>query len=177
MLKAARYAGILLLAPALSWSFREEIGRYGAGIELARCQEALLAASLRPAGPGASEELLQVREALNGVADRLPHDPRPSFLLGSDALLRREGAEAMLRFQDSFSREERPETDLNLSRAAMLAGDPQKAAGWALRAVWLSPALIEDLQQPDSRAAVAQVAAQLEKELAAGSASAIPGLP
>ena len=175
-MKILKFAAFLLLALALLFSLGTEVSRYRAGIELARGQNALQDLAGRAGAPAAREELLALRDSLTRTREALPYDPRPSFLLGSDALLRREGAEALLRFQDSFALQERPETDLNLSRAAMLAGDPQKAAGWALRAAWLSPALIEDLP-PESRAAVAQVVAQLEKELAAGSASAIPGLP
>ena len=175
-MKAFHRVAFVILGLALLLSLRTEVARYRAGIELSRAQNALLELAGHPDDPASRQQLLDLREDLTRVRDALPWDPRPSFLLGSGALLRREGAEALLRFQDSFALQERPETDLNLSRSAMLAGDPQKAAGWALRAAWLSPALIADLQ-PDSRAAVAQVVAQLEKELAAGSASAIPGLP
>jgi hypothetical protein len=175
-MKSLNLAAFLLLALSLALSLRVEMSRYRAGIELARAQNALLELAGGAGAPAARERLIALRDSLTRVREALPYDPRPSFLLGSDALLRREGAEAMLRFQDSFALQERPETDLNLSRAAQLAGDPQKAAGWALRAAWLSPALVEDLP-PDSRVTVAQVVAQLEKELATGTVSAIPGLP
>lgn len=175
-MKAARRLAPLALAALLVLSLRTEVGRYGAQIDLARCQNTLLALTDEPESPGRRQDLLDLREHLQRVRKALLWDPRPSFLLGSDALLQGEGAEALLRYQDSFAVEERPETDLNLSRAAMLAGDPQRAAGWALRAAWLSPALVPELPA-ESRAAVADLVGQLERELAAGSASAIPGLP
>jgi hypothetical protein len=175
-MKALARPAFLALAVLLTLSLRVELRRYAAQIDLARCQNALWELAGGPVDDNRKRELLEVSELLGRVRERLAWDPRPSFLLGSDALLRGEGAEALLRFQDSFALEERPETDLNLSRAATLAGDPQRAAGWALRAAWLSPALIPELPA-ESRAAVSDLLGQLERELAAGSASAIPGLP
>jgi hypothetical protein len=132
--------------------------------------------SRRPkSAPAESEVLAAARDFLEAARARLADDPRPDYLLGSAALLAGEPAEAILRFRDSLRIEERPETDLSLSRAHRLAGDPEDAATDALRAVWLSPPLVHDLPT-EARRPVRGIIADLEKNLSAGDADAIPKL-
>ena len=71
--------------------------------------------------------------------------------------------------------EERPETDMNLSRAHAAAGDLDAAAEDALRAVWLSPALHRDLPGPAEEPTLRQIRQRTE-DLESGSAEAIPRL-
>ncbi len=116
-----------------------------------------------------------MREALHSVADRLPYDVRPVYLLGTSALLLGEPGEAIEQLRRAIAMEERPETDLNLSRAHAAAGDADAAAQDALRAIWLSPSLHRDLPASAEKATIEQIA-ELSRELASGSAEAIPRL-
>jgi tetratricopeptide (TPR) repeat protein len=165
---------VLLFAIGAAAALAPELGRYKAKIELARSERALLATTRLD--PERQRQVLPaVRDALGFVAGRLPFDVRPLYLLGTSALLLGEPGEAIEQLRRALSVEERPETDLNLSRAHSDAGDPEAAAQDALRAVWLSPALLRELPEP-ARAPVADQIAALEKDLASGSASAIPAL-
>jgi hypothetical protein len=162
-------AALLVAGLASSWR------QYEAGRELGTGERLTIAAASRTAAAERSAILLEAEDRLETARSALPGDPRPSYLLGSGAMLLGEPAEALLRYRASLAVEERPETDLNLSRAQRAAGDPAAAAADALRAVWLAPALIEELPA-QMRGAVGQVLARLERQLEAGSAAAIPPL-
>jgi len=152
-----------------------ELKLYEAGLDLEKGESAVLYAGRRPGDVSRPAILAEARDRLESARDLLPDDPRPSYLLGSAALLANEPAEAILRYRDSLRIEERPETDVNLSRAHRLAGDPEAAAADALRAVWLSPWLLHDLPA-EARKPLRRVIAGLEAELSSGSADAIPKL-
>ncbi len=167
-------ACLLAYAAAAAAAIAPEIGRYTSRIQLDRCEKALLAATRLEPEP--QRRLLPVvREALASVDARLPFDVRPPYLLGTSALLLGEPGEAIEQLRRALAIEERPETDLNLSRAHADAGDPEAAAQDALRAVWLSPALVRELPEP-ARSPVAEQIEGLQKELETGSISAIPVL-
>jgi hypothetical protein len=175
-MKGARVMAVLALGAGIFLAFRPEVGRYAAMRDLAAGQGALV----RAAGAGSARpdrDLLAAdRDLLESARNRLPFDPRPSFLLGSNALLRNEPVEALLSYQESLALEERPETDLNLSRTYERLGNPQAAANWALRAAWLSPSLVGQLPAA-TQDAIARILSELEAELAAGSKTAIPARP
>jgi tetratricopeptide (TPR) repeat protein len=164
----------ILYAAAAARALAPECVRYRAKIELNRCEKALLA-STQLDTERQRKLLPAVRDALNSVAGRLPFDVRPVYLLGTSALLLGEPGEAIEQLRRSNEIEERPETDLNLSRAHAVAGDPEAAAEDALRAVWLSPALQRNLSK-SAEAPVLERIGNLQRELASGSAEAIPPL-
>jgi tetratricopeptide (TPR) repeat protein len=165
---------LLLFLAAAAWAIAPQFNRYRAKIELQRCERAVLAVA--QVDPGMRRRALPaVREALESVAARLPSDVRPAYLLGTSALLLGEPGEAIEKLRRALAIEERPEIDLNLSRAHAAAGDAEAAAQDALRAVWLSPALRRQVPAP-AQAAVDDQIAELERELRSGSASAIPAL-
>lgn len=165
---------VLLYVAAAARALSPELARYRAKIELGRCENALLISTRLD--PEQQRRLLPaVRDALHSVAGRLPHDVRPVYLLGTSALLLGEPGEAIEQLRRALAIEERPETDLNLSRAHAVAGDADAAAQDALRAIWLSPSLHRNLPPSDESATLERIA-DLQRDLAAGSAEAIPPL-
>src|SRR5450830_794610 len=135
---------VLLFAAAAAKALAPEAGRYRARIDLNRCERAMIATSDLESGRK-RQVLRAVRDELESLAARLPFDVRPVYLLGTSALLLGEPGEAIEQLRRALAIEERPETDLNLSRAHAAAGDAEAAAQDALRAVWLSPDLHRDL--------------------------------
>jgi tetratricopeptide (TPR) repeat protein len=136
---AGAFAALVLAAVAPEW-------RAGAALRRLREGEALLLDAAREADPARRSSILRDAEEVLGEAEpRLPHDPRPSYLLGSVSLLRNDAAGALEHYRRSLRIEERPETDLNLSRAYTALGRPEAAAQDAVRAVWLAPNLLRDL--------------------------------
>jgi tetratricopeptide (TPR) repeat protein len=165
---------LLVYAVAAAGALSPEFSRYRAKIELERCESALLVAARLD--PERQRRLLPaVREALHSVADRLPYDVRPVYLLGTSALLLGEPGEAIEQLRRAIAMEERPEADLNLSRAHAAAGDADAAAQDALRAIWLSPSLHRNLPASAEKATIEQIR-QLGRELDSGSGDAIPRL-
>ena len=141
-LAAAVFTAAAAAAVAPEW-------RKNAALRRLREGEALVLAAARESDPARRDAILRDAGEVLGEADRaLPHDPRPSYLLGSVALLRGDAAAALDRYRRSLAIEERPETDLNLSRAHMAAGHPRAAATDAVRAVWLAPNLVRELPEP-----------------------------
>ena len=118
--------------------------------------ESLVLAGARVTDPARRAVILRdAEEVLEDAAAGLPHDPRPTYLLGSCALLRGDAASALENYRRSLAIEERPETDLNLSRAHMRLGHPLAAARDAVRSVWLAPEFLRQLPE-DARKAVSQ---------------------
>lgn len=166
----------IALAAALAALLAREVRRGAALARIAGAQKGLLYLSVHPEEPHRTEILHAVAAELEKARDALPGDPRPTFLLGSDALLRREPGEAVVRLRESLAIEERAETDLNLSRAHAESGDPESAAAAAVRAVWIDPPLLERLPR-SAQGPVAQAVAERERDLAQGLSGAIPPLP
>lgn len=165
---------LLVYAAAAASALSPEFSRYRAKIELGRCENALLVTT--QLDPERQRRLLPaVREALHSVADRLPHDVRPVYLLGTSALLLGEPGEAIEQLRRATAMEERPETDINLSRAHAAAGDADAAAQDALRAIWLSPSLHRSLPASAEKETLDRIS-ELSHDLASGSAEAIPPL-
>jgi tetratricopeptide (TPR) repeat protein len=136
---ATALAAVLVAAVAPAW-------RDAAGKRRLREGEDLLVSAARQTDPAARSTLLRdAEEVLDTAAEKLPFDPRPPYLLGSAALLRGDFASALDHYRHSLAIEERPETDLNLSRARTGAGEAETAAADALRAVWLAPSMLRDL--------------------------------
>ena len=169
-------AGLLaaLFAAAAVAALVPRIRRYGARIDLNRCQRAILVSTSLAPEPR-RRLLAAVRDELESVSARLPEDVRPTYLLGTSALLLGEPGEAIEQLRRSLAVEERPETDLNLSRAHADAGDEEASAADALRAVWLSPTLSRELPE-DARESVRRQIHSIDRELRSGTASAIPRL-
>ncbi|MGH9441301.1 MAG: hypothetical protein ACRD16_03390 [Thermoanaerobaculia bacterium] len=165
---------VFLYAAAAAMVLAPQFRFYRAKIQLSRCEQALLLTTRLDADQ--QRRLLPaVREALRSVEERLPFDVRPSYLLGTSALLLGETGEAIEELRRSLALEERPETDLNLSRAHADAGDADDAAQDALRAIWLSPALHRELPKSEGPLVVRRIL-ELRRELRSGSAAAIPRL-
>jgi tetratricopeptide (TPR) repeat protein len=130
--------------------------------------ESLVLAAARAGDPARRAVILRAAaEVLEGVEAGLPHDPRPTFLLGSCALLRGDAASALESYRRSLAIEERPETDLNLSRAHMALGHPLAAARDAVRAVWLAPEFLRQLPE-EARQPVSQRIARITRLLSHG---------
>ena len=138
-------------------------------------QDLLLMAAREKDAATRAAFLRDAEEVLEDAEQKLPHDVRPPYLLGSAALLREDAAAALDRYGRSLAIEERPETDLNLCRARMAAGDAETAAADALRAIWLAPDLLRDL--PASvRGPVRREVERRERQLGRGIVR-IPPLP
>jgi tetratricopeptide (TPR) repeat protein len=158
---ALAIAGAGIVAAAPEW-------RKGAALRRLREGEALVLAAARTADPaGRSAMLRDAEEVLGEAQPALPADARPWYLLGSASLLRGDGAEALERYGRSLAIEERPETDLNLSRAYVSTGNAPAAAADAVRAVWLAPNLLRDLPE-DARLPVEQHIRRLTRALGRG---------
>jgi len=148
-LAGAALAAIVIAAVAPEW-------RRGAALRKLREGEALVLDAARERDPAHRSSILRDAEEVLGEAEpSLPFDPRPSYLLGSVSLLRGDAAGALEHYRRSLRIEERPETDLNLSRAYTALGQPAAAAQDAVRAVWLAPGLIRDLP-PEAQGPVAK---------------------
>jgi tetratricopeptide (TPR) repeat protein len=142
----AALAGLLFAATAAAAVIPE--WRIGSGKRrLREGQDLLVAASRQTEATRRGGVLRDAEEVLEDAAGKLPYDVRPEFLLGSSAMLRGDSAVALDHYRRSLALEERPETDLNLSRAHMAVGDAQAAAVDAVRAVWLAPDLIRSLPE------------------------------
>jgi tetratricopeptide (TPR) repeat protein len=168
-LAAAALAAVLAAAVVPAW-------RAAAGKRRLREGEDLLLAAARQNDLAARATLLRdAEEVLDSAAERLPHDPRPPYLLGSAALLRGDFTSALDRYRRSLAIEERPETDLNLSRAHTAAGEAEAAAADALRAVWLAPFMLRDLPSA-VRDPIRQELQRREHLLLLGQPGAVPPL-
>jgi hypothetical protein len=136
---AAVFAAAVLAAVAPEW-------RRGGALRRLREGEALVLAAAREPDPERRSSILRDADEVLGETERaLPHDPRPSYLLGSVSLLRNDAAGALDHYRLSLRIQERPETDLNLSRAHAAAGHAPAASRDAVRAVWLAPDLLLEL--------------------------------
>jgi hypothetical protein len=139
--------------------------------------EALVIDASRQTNPAAREAILRdATEVLEGVSPNLPDDVRPEYLLGSASLLAGKAAVALDHYRRSLAIEERPETDMNLSRAYAAESRPVPASWDALRAVWLAPDLAKTLP-PDTRKAVEKVVNRRAKRFSAGRARVPPLFP
>jgi len=167
---AASIALGALLAAAIVPAWRVASGKR----RLREGEGLLLSAARQTDATARAAVLRDAEEVLDDAAQKLPHDPRPPYLLGSAAVLRGDFSAALERYRRSLAIEERPETDLNLARAHTGAGEAEAAAADALRAVWLAPSLLRDLPS-DARPAVQAELMRREKELSLGNA-AIPPL-
>ena len=122
--------------------------RKSAALRRLREGEALVLAATRQTDAAARGAILRDAEEVLGEAEAaLPCDPRPSYLLGSASLLAGDAAGALDHYRRSLAIEERPETDLNLSRAHVATGNAAAGAADAVRAVWLAPTLLRDLPE------------------------------
>jgi tetratricopeptide (TPR) repeat protein len=145
--RAAAALAALVLAAAAYAAVAPEWRKAAAKRRL-REGEALVLAAARASDPASRASILRdAEEVLEDAAARLPHDPRPAYLLGSCALLRGDAASALELYRRSLAVEERPETDLNLSRAHMALGHPAAAARDALRAAWLAPEFLQQFPE------------------------------
>lgn len=136
---AAALAGLLALFVAPEWR------AYRGKRRLREGQDLLVAAAAERDAAAREGILRDAEEVLDDAAGDLPHDARPPYLLGSIALLRGDFSAALDHYRRSLAIEERPETDLNLSRAHAGAGESEAAAADALRAYWLAPDLVREL--------------------------------
>lgn len=169
MKRLASVVFLLGLAAALS----AEIGRYAAERRLRRGTEVFRSALSSGGGPGLFDRAAAVGAE---ISEALPHDPRPLILAGSSHLLARRPQDALEFYRRAFATGERAEIDLNIGRAQAMAGDPARASGAVLRAVWISPALAATLPKEAAREFTTRVR-DLEASLRAGRLRAPPPPP
>lgn len=165
----------LLLCALLALALRRDAAIYQAHLRLDMARKLIIAAAKAPQGHDVRPWLLSARDELEDLREALPLDVRVPFLLGSVSLLLHQPAEAMVRYREALAIEERPEIDLNLSRAHREAGDAADAAEDALRATWIAPEINSSLPE-ETRKALWTMTRQLEASLKAGDVTAIPRL-
>jgi hypothetical protein len=126
--------------------------------------------------PEAAPMLEHLAAMASATAEVNPSDTRGLIAGGTALLVAGQGAGARGHYRAAFVRGERAETDLNLARAYALEGRRVEAEAALLRAVWVSPMLIETLpsaERPRLQALLAELTARLRK----GELAAPPPLP
>jgi hypothetical protein len=141
-------AALVLVTLALAAALFVEARRYGAERELRRTTTVFRAVATR-AVPERSRILDAVVTHATAVAAVLPGDSRSLVLAGAARLVDRRAADALALYRRALATGERAEIDLNLARAHAVLGDEPAAHAALLRAVWVSPALLDVLPPPD----------------------------
>ena len=144
-MKVARFAVALAIIVAC---LVPELGRYRAERELRRQTSIAIAAMTGRVPPPTARLLLaRTRTELASLATKMPGDPRPRMIAGSVALEIESKDLAIAHYLDAMRCGERGEIDLNLGRAFAATGD-ERAVSMFVRAVWISPRLIESVPEP-----------------------------
>ena len=154
-----------------------ELARYGAERRLRAATDGFRLLLEKPRGlsdPGG--ELASVASRALEATGALAGDPRPWVLAGSASLLARQPDRALELYRAALATGERAEIDLNLGRAYAALGRRESAGAAVLRAVWVSPALLDSLPVEASGTLRASLS-RLEDALAAGHLAEPPPLP
>lgn len=165
-------AALGLLAVVVS----QEMSRYRAERELRRLTTAaMVAMSGRVAGPTAGALLRGASERLEELGRAMPGDPRPRMYAASAAMLAGAPQRAIELYYSALACGERGETDVNLGLAFVRMED-SRAEAMFVRAVWLSPALIDSVPET-YRERVRHIIARRSAPGGAVEPPALPALP
>jgi cytochrome c-type biogenesis protein CcmH/NrfG len=168
--------GVLLLV-VLATALVPELRRYRAERRLRAVTGAFQAVLAAPAAvrePG--RVLAALDAAATDVAADLPGDSRPRILAGSTRLVAGDFGGALAHYAAALALGERAEIVLNVGRTWRGRGEGARAQTAFVRAVWVSPPLLDALPD-DVRPAVRDAIARAATLLAAGHLSAPPPLP
>ena len=142
-----KIARVVVAVALLAGIALPELSTYRAERELRRMiTAARVAMSGRVAGPTAGALLRGASERLEQLAGSMPGDPRPRMYAASAAMLAGSHQRAVDLYLSALACGERGETDVNLGLAFSRLED-SRAEAMFVRAVWLSPALIDSVPE------------------------------
>lgn len=173
--RAARPLGVAVIV-SLALLALPEIPRYAAErrtYTVTAQASALFAAS---APPPSTALLARIATEAESAARWIPGDTRALTASAAAALVSRDGALALRRYQLAAARSERAEIDLNVGRAYAILDHRPEALAAFVRAVWLAPVLAFELPEA-AKPLVAEEIARREALLAGGSPDALPPAP
>lgn len=172
---AARPLGLALLV-ALALLALPELPRYAAE-HTTYATTAQASALFAPDAPAPSPALVaRIAADAASAARWIPGDTRALTASAAAALVSRDGALALRRYQLAAARAERAEIDLNMGRAHAILDQRPEALAAFVRAVWLAPVLASELPET-AKPLVANEVARREALLAGGSPDAVPPAP
>jgi hypothetical protein len=168
--RALRIAAAVALCAVL---LLPELLRYRAERELRRLTTiVLLALSGRVQGPQVGALLADTSRKLEGLGSAMPGDVRPAMYAASTALVTGDRARAVELYVNALGHGERGELDVNLGRA-FEAMEDSRAEAMFVRAVWVSPGLIDAVPETYR----GRVRHTIARRLAGEGGFAPPGLP
>ena len=127
--------------------------------------------------PDRDGALGRIGQIADAAALGLPDDPRPWNLAGLARLRARQPQRAVDLFRRALATGERAETDLHFAGAFGALGDREKATAAIVRALWISPALVNTLPlSREERDALSREVARREDDLRAGRLKEPPAL-
>jgi tetratricopeptide (TPR) repeat protein len=171
VLRGLALAGVLALAAA------PEFRRYKAE-RLLRLGTEALRTLVRSPGEVADPKgaLSRIEQLALAAAPALPGDSRPWLLAGSTRLVGGEPDQALAHYRRGLALGERAEIDINMGRAYEGLGDTEASRRAFLRAVWISPPLLNSLL-PDVAREIRPEIDRYEQLLRAGKLSGPPPPP
>ena len=167
----------LVLAALLALAAAPEFPRYKAERLLRLGTEALRTLVRRPdevADPKGA--LSRIEQLAVAAAPALPGDSRAWTLAGSTRLVAAEPDQAIERYRRALASGERAEIDINIGRAYEGLGNTEAARRAFLRAVWISPPLLNSLL-PDVASEIRPEIHRREELLRAGKLAGPPAPP
>ena len=167
----------IALAAALALAAAPEFPRYKAERLLRLGTEALRMLVRRPGDVADPKGALsRIEQLALKAAPALPGDSRAWILAGSTRLVAGEPDQALVHYRHASSLGERAEIDINMGRAYEGLGDTPAARRAFLRAVWISPPLLNSLL-PDVAAGIRPEIHRQEELLRAGTLAEPPPPP
>lgn len=167
----------LVLAAILAAAVAPEFPRYKAERFLRLGTEALRTLVRRPgevADPKGA--LSRIEQLALAAAPALPGDSGPWLLAGSTRLVAGEPDQALAHYRQGLALGERAEIDINMGRAYEGLGNTEASRRAFLRAVWISPPLLNSLL-PDVAREIRPEIDRYEELLRAGKLSSPPPPP
>lgn len=137
--------------------------------------EARLREAAAADGPVRESLLVSAEDWLEAALTLRPRQPAALLALCSTRRLAHDPEGALRACAASLRLEERAETDLNLGRLALEAGDDRTATALFVRAVWILPSLLADVPEEAGRAAIELEVREREAALTRGTPA--PRLP
>ncbi|HKA37961.1 MAG TPA: hypothetical protein VKH43_14140 [Thermoanaerobaculia bacterium] len=174
---ALRFVRGLALAAVLALAAAPEFPRYKSE-RLQRVGTEALRALVRRPGEVADPKgaLSRIEQLALAAAPALPGDSRPWILAGSTRLVAGEPDRALVHYRRALALGERAEIDINMGRALEGLGDTEASRRAFLRAVWISPPLLNSLL-PDVASEIRPEIHRLEELLRAGKLGGPPAPP